>query len=156
LYCGDNQMTTLDISNLSSLTILMCGYNYLECLDISANTALVELWCQNNLLEQLNLRNGNFFNVINMYALNNNLFCVEVDNIGIATNYWSFDSFTSITTNCNYTDPCATISAIQENAISKELIKITDALGRDVNHKTNQILFHIYNDGSVEKKFVVE
>ena len=38
----------------------------------------------------------------------------------------------------------------------KKLIKTLDALGREVNHTTNQILFHIYDDGSVEKKFVVE
>ena len=38
----------------------------------------------------------------------------------------------------------------------KHLIKIVDALGREVNHTNNQILFHIYDDGSVEKKFVVE
>jgi len=38
----------------------------------------------------------------------------------------------------------------------KKLIRTTDHLGREVNHTTNQILFHIYDDGSVEKKFVVE
>ena len=38
----------------------------------------------------------------------------------------------------------------------KKLEKVVDALGREVNHTTNQILFHIYDDGSVEKKFVVE
>ena len=34
--------------------------------------------------------------------------------------------------------------------------KVVDVLGREVNHATNQILFQIYNDGSVEKKFMVE
>ena len=38
----------------------------------------------------------------------------------------------------------------------KKLIKSTDNLGRDVNQTTNQILFYIYDDGSVEKKFIVE
>ena len=38
----------------------------------------------------------------------------------------------------------------------KKLVKILDALGREVNLTTNQILFHIYDDGSVEKKFIVE
>ena len=38
----------------------------------------------------------------------------------------------------------------------KKLDKVVDALGREVNHTTNQILFHIYDDGSVEKKFIVE
>ena len=38
----------------------------------------------------------------------------------------------------------------------KTLYKIVNTLGREVNHTTNQILFHIYDDGSVEKKFVIE
>ena len=38
----------------------------------------------------------------------------------------------------------------------KKLIKILDELGREVNQTTNQILFYIYDDGSVEKKFIVE
>jgi len=38
----------------------------------------------------------------------------------------------------------------------KKLIRTIDNLGREVNHTTNQILFHIYDDGSVEKKFIVE
>ena len=38
----------------------------------------------------------------------------------------------------------------------KKLIKTIDQLGREVNRTTNQILFFIYDDGSVEKKFVVE
>ena len=38
----------------------------------------------------------------------------------------------------------------------KKLIRTIDQLGREVNHTTNQILFHIYEDGSVEKKFVIQ
>ena len=45
---------------------------------------------------------------------------------------------------------------INENIYSKKLVKITDGLGQEVNNTNNQILFHIYDDGSVEKKFIVE
>jgi hypothetical protein len=38
----------------------------------------------------------------------------------------------------------------------KELSRIIDGLGREVNRATNQILFYIYDDGSVEKKFIIE
>lgn len=38
----------------------------------------------------------------------------------------------------------------------KKLVKILDALGREINQTANQILFYIYDDGSVEKKFIVE
>ena len=36
--------------------------------------------------------------------------------------------------------------------IKKELIMITDLLGRPTKENTNQLLFYIYNDGTVEKK----
>jgi hypothetical protein len=40
---------------------------------------------------------------------------------------------------------------------TKKLIKIVDVLGRKTNKlKTNTPLFYIYDDGSVEKKIVVE
>ena len=38
----------------------------------------------------------------------------------------------------------------------KNLLRTIDCFGREVNGATNQLLFHIYDDGSVEKKFVVE
>ena len=38
----------------------------------------------------------------------------------------------------------------------KQHIRTINNLGREVNHTPNQILFYIYDDGSVEKKFVVE
>ena len=47
-------------------------------------------------------------------------------------------------------------SHIDEVMTQKILMKSIDALGREVNQTTNQILFHIYDDGSVEKKFIVE
>jgi len=38
----------------------------------------------------------------------------------------------------------------------RKLEKVVDALGREVHHTTNQILFHIYDNSSVEKTFIVE
>jgi len=38
----------------------------------------------------------------------------------------------------------------------KKIEKITDVLGREVSGTSHQILLYIYDDGSVEKKFVVE
>ena len=40
-------------------------------------------------------------------------------------------------------------------AVNKKLIKITDVLGREIK-QTNQLLFYIYDDGTVEKKIIVE
>ena len=49
-----------------------------------------------------------------------------------------------------------TSSINNELSEQKKVLRTIDHLGREVNHTTNQILFHIYDDGSVEKKFVVE
>ena len=53
---------------------------------------------------------------------------------------------------------CQTIcgtTAIQEQTTNKELLKVTDLLGRETK-ATNQLLFYLYNDGTVEKKVVIE
>ena len=51
---------------------------------------------------------------------------------------------------------CKSPTNIEEACTNKSLIKIVDALGKEANHTTNQILFYIYDDGSVDKKFIVE
>ena len=38
----------------------------------------------------------------------------------------------------------------------KNLIKVVDILGRETKHKRNALLFYMYENGSVEKKIVVE
>jgi len=47
------------------------------------------------------------------------------------------------------------VSAIEEHTTTKELLKVTDLLGRETK-QTNQPLFYIYNDGTVEKRIVIE
>ena len=154
LDCHYNQLTSLDVSANTALRELDMRFNQIECLDISNNPNLEDLDCKNNLLEQLNTKNGNSNNMY-VDALNNNLTCVEVDNIGVATNDWDFDSFTTITTNCNYTNPCNTSTSIQEHSLNKELLKVTDLLGRETK-QTNQPLLYIYDDGTVEKRMVID
>jgi len=177
LKCGDNQITSLDVSGATALTYLNCYGNQLtnldvnntaletldctenlllKCLDVSGATNLMDLQCNDMLLEQLNTKNGNWQN-LQIDALNNNLTCVEVDNLGYANSNWvgSFDSFVTFSTNCNYTNPCTTVSAIQEHTTNKELLKVTDLLGRETK-QTNQPLFYIYDDGTVEKRIVIE
>ena len=46
-------------------------------------------------------------------------------------------------------------TSIQEHTTNKELLKITDLLGRETKG-TNQLLFYIYDDGTVEKRIVIE
>ena len=45
---------------------------------------------------------------------------------------------------------------VEEYATNKELIKTIDILGREIKGKKNELLFYIFNDGTVEKKIIIE
>jgi len=51
---------------------------------------------------------------------------------------------------------CPPPSAIQEHNTNKELLKVTDLLGRETKGTKNEVLFYIYDDGTVEKRIIVE
>ena len=46
-------------------------------------------------------------------------------------------------------------TSIKEHTTNKKLLKVTDLLGRE-KKETNQPLFYIYDDGTVEKRIVIE
>ena len=50
----------------------------------------------------------------------------------------------------------STNTAIDEIIKDKRLVKITDILGRETNYKSNTPLFYIYNDGTAEKRIIIE
>ena len=47
-------------------------------------------------------------------------------------------------------------ASIQENTLNKKILRITDLLGRETKGKKNEPLFYIYDDGTVEKRIVIE
>jgi len=51
---------------------------------------------------------------------------------------------------------CPSATSISEINTNSELIKVIDILGREVKGKKNELLFYIYDDGTVEKKIVIE
>ena len=53
---------------------------------------------------------------------------------------------------CNTIPTSTSVSSIQSN---KKLLKVTDLLGRETK-QANQPLFYIYDDGTVEKRIVIE
>jgi hypothetical protein len=48
------------------------------------------------------------------------------------------------------------VTAIQEQTTTKRLLKVTDILGRETKGTKNEVLFYIYDDGTVEKRIVIE
>ena len=55
LWCADNQLTALDVSENTALRFLSCYTNQLTTLDVDKNTALEELYCYSNQLTKLDV-----------------------------------------------------------------------------------------------------
>ena len=156
LNCGANYpITSLDLSNNIDLQYLYFSENDVASLDLSNNINLQYLYLgAADKLNSLDLRNGNnnFLIIINCYS-SHYLTCINVDDAVWSTANWiganfGFDPQTYFSNNC---PP----SAIQEHTTNKELLKVTDLLGRETK-QTNQPLFYIYDDGTVEKRIVIE
>ncbi len=53
--------------------------------------------------------------------------------------------------------PCEnTTTSVSELPTSKNLLKIVDVLGREIHRKKNTPLFYIFDDGTVEKRLIIE
>ena len=59
---------------------------------------------------------------------------------------------------CSDPNACITLitTGVEEITSDKKLVKITDILGKVTTPTKNTTLFYIYNDGSVEKKIIIE
>lgn len=58
LQCGNNQLTSLDVSNCVNLEVLDCSKNRLTSLDVSKNLNLGYLYCRGNQISRLDLTNN--------------------------------------------------------------------------------------------------
>jgi hypothetical protein len=154
LNCGNNQLTNLDVSQNINLMDFECSFNQITSLNLSNNTALINLYLDDNLLTSLDLRNGDNSSIDQFYvSYNPNLTCINVDDVAWSTSNWllideQIDAQHYFSNNC---PP----SSVQEYFSNKELLKVTDLLGRETK-QTNQPFFYIYDDGTVEKRIVIE
>ena len=149
----DNLLTSLDLTNNVNLIEIECKNNQIQCLDVSNLLYPCELLVNNNLLEELIIDNA----VVGLVATNNNLTCIQVANPSISFPYAiSTDIGVVFNANCSYTNLCNSSTSIQEHTTNKELLKVTDLLGRETKGTKNEVLFYIYDDGTVEKRIVIE
>ena len=157
LDCRNNQLTILDLIQNTALTHLECNSNQLTSLDLTQNTALVSIWCAGNQLTCLNVKNGNNDTIADFLAFNNpDLTCIEVDDVAWSTANWTvagghIDAGVTFSTNCS--NACSGIPTTTEEYSNqpRKLIRILDLLGRETNFKPNTPLIYQYDDGSVEK-----
>ena len=76
LYCNDNALADLDLTNNSALETLECGDNELTTLDLSKNTELKYFGCFNSKLSSLDLTNNT--NLEELYFCGNNFSTIDV------------------------------------------------------------------------------
>ncbi|MBT3611896.1 MAG: hypothetical protein HN522_03010 [Flavobacteriales bacterium] len=137
------------IASFISLKDLFCHSNQLLFLDLSNNAQLFEVSCGSNQLTYIDVRNGNnsglwYFNSIN----NPSLACIDVNDVAAAEYNWAIDSWTNFSSNCNATE-------IEDYSNQRKLIKVLDIFGRSIIPKPNMPLLYIYDDGTTEKKLII-
>jgi Leucine-rich repeat (LRR) protein len=150
LNCANNQLTSIDVSGATALSFLRVSENQLTILDVSTNTALTFLYCLYNQLINLDLRNGNNTEMTVSLTDNPDLLCINVDD-----SQWSSENWFEIDTQHFFSEDCNMTSLEDIKLNNKFKISEFDLFGRKTNIK-NQPFIEIYNDGSVEKKVIIE
>tara|TARA_B110000261_G_scaffold60545_1_gene71258 strand:- start:145 stop:1158 length:1014 start_codon:yes stop_codon:yes gene_type:complete len=174
LFCSSNQLTSLDVSTNTGLTSLELRDNQLTGLDVSQNTALNRLDIHNNQIPSLDLNcpylsriiiSSNQFTeldlrnslgnpgVFSSFVDNPNLTCINVINPTYANLHLTV--FSGVIDPQQYFSDNCSGTAIEEHTTNKEPLKVTDLLGRKTK-QSNQPLFYLYDDGTVEKRIVIE
>ena len=151
LYLAGKNISSLKgIEDFVQLRHLFCSDNQIVTLDLRDNINLIEFNCRNNLLTSLDIRNGN--NLALWYftaSFNADLYCIAVDDVNNANANWDKDN------TCVFSDNCG-ISSIDDFDKKKKAIKIIDIFGRETSSKANTPLFYIYNNGTVERRVIIE
>jgi hypothetical protein len=107
------------IEDFGALTYLYCYDNQLTSLDVSNNIALTLFWCYNNQLTSLDVRNGNNTNLESSSTFgpfnsenNPNLSCIFVDDVAYSSANWT--NIDPASTFVNNEAECAALS-IEDN-----------------------------------------
>ncbi|MEJ6749326.1 MAG: hypothetical protein QNK60_05300 [Flavobacteriales bacterium] len=151
LYINNENIADLTgIEDFIALKSLFCYNNNLSTINLSNNTQLFEVTCSGNNLISIDLRNGNNLGLWYFLSMNNpNLNCIDVEDISYCEDNWSVDSWTSFSNNCNPTSIYSTVK-------NRKLIKIMDIHGRLTKTMPNTPLIYIYSDGSIEKRIFIQ
>ena len=120
LFCSNNQLTTINISNNLSLISLSCGSNFLTELILDSNTDLEILDCADNQIQDLDLTNNTA--LISLTATGNQFTSLDVTSNSELT-------FLSVSNNRIAGELNHDVEDIQaERQLERELVKVTRAV----------------------------
>ena len=149
--CTNNYFTSIDVSYNPSLWRLFCDSNQLTDINIGSKLLLEEFNCSENNLAQLDFSNVDKTNITSFNTRNNpNLFCIDIEDEGWSTALWTdIDSWSSFSEDCNATN-------VEEVLKERKVLKVIDVLGKETKPQPNTPFIEIYDDGTVEKRIVIE
>lgn len=158
LHCGSTPLTTLNINGSNAIHELNVSGSNITTLNLSNLTDLEILDCSYcSLLECLNIRNSIYY-YFSLYAQNTpNLYCIEVmDSLQAATIWESYiDQQATFSESCN--NSCSGAASVEDLYVKeRELISVTDLLGRPTKVVSDKVLIYRYSDGTTEKKILFE
>ena len=90
LYCGNNKLSSLDVSHNTQLEILSCNNNILTALDLSKNTQLTMLYCGDNKLSSLDVSNNTQLEILS--CKNNILTALDLSQNTKLTKLYCYDN----------------------------------------------------------------
>ena len=85
------------------------------------------------------------------------IFLIQADDKfkSLINSTYSANTWTFIDPQHYFSTNCSQLSTIKELIGKREVLKITDLFGRETN-QTNQPLFYIFDDGTVEKRITID
>ena len=151
LYISFQDISDLTgIEDFLSLRSLHVQGNQLTNIDLSNNTDLKILYVVDNQLTQLDISNNPLIELLHVFN-NPGLECINVYDITQANNW---PTTHALLDNNQYFSESCVLTDVAETYQYRKVVKIIDLWGRDVI-TSNQPVFFIYDDGSVERKIII-
>lgn len=143
LRCYQNSLTSLDVTQNTLLTDLRCGTNSISNLDVSQNTALTSLRVQNNSLSNLDITLNTALEIL--YIYNNNIAEINVDNLTNLLSFWCYENLLQrldVTSNASLTS----LRCYDNNIIALDLVQNTSLTTMNATLNTNLTCIQVLDE----------
>ena len=164
-YNNSNQLTGIEVMGIYDFYYHYNSLNGLYAVTYYSNGLFVDTialysFNANGLIVNDEIRNYNFTNSLqenikNEYTYNSsNTKLITIADYKLNGTSWvPYEGITNFSFNTN----CTPVTQVNEiSGSGKKLIRITNILGKETSYIKNQPLLYIYDDGTVEKRIVIE